>query len=198
MFSKTILQFVIENPDYFGWRGAVKPDLKTDAGRKAVLDKMAGAFTTFNLPSAPQTVPDTAVVEILLRYYEVPKVNRTIKEHQDAMAAENFVGYLLEFYIFSEAYKLGWCLCPAAIVKSVDFVKLNEDKTWTMLQVKNRDNSENSSSKKVREGKDIMHWFRTFSKKTGSNWSNFPDAKLKKTLTEKGFFNFIDNYFKNR
>jgi len=196
-FSEIIIEFIRANPDFFEWRAKIKPNINTEDGRNDIKAKMAGAFTTFNLPSEPKTIADKAVAEILSKFYNTLGVKKAVKDHRDAMAAENFVGYLLELYIFSEAHKFNWCLCPDAIVKSVDFVKQNEDGTWTMLQIKNRDNSENSSSKKVREGTDIQHWFRTFSKKEGSNWNNFPDPELKKTLSEDGYFQFIDDYFKN-
>ena len=63
-----------------------------------------------------------------------------------------------------------------------------------MLQIKNRNNSENSSSSKVRDGTTINKWFRSFSKKDISNWKNFPDTQLNGQLSEEGFHNFIDIY----
>lgn len=192
-----IVDFITENPDFLGWRGKDIPDLSTKQGRDIVKEKIRPTFTVFNMPSLPGTIPDLALAKILSKHYNVPDIDRTIREHQFAMGAENFIGYILEMYIFSEAHQHGWCLCPNAIIRSVDFVKKDKGGNWKMLQVKNRDNSENSSSKKVRDGTDISHWFRTFSKKEGSNWNNFPDDILKSVLNEASFFEFIENYCAN-
>lgn len=63
-----------------------------------------------------------------------------------------------------------------------------------MLQVKNRDNSENSSSSAIRAGTEIEKWHRTFSKKAGANWSVFPDERLKTELSEENFERFVRTY----
>lgn len=194
IYSETIIEFLSSNPEFFGWRGKSVPDLSSDDGKNKVREKMVSSFSKFNLPSLPKTSDDPALAKILKTHYAIDDVARAIIEHRSAMAAENFVGYLLEMYIFSIAWPIGWCLCPDAIVRSVDFVK-KENGKWIMLQIKNRDNSENSSSKKVRDGTEIRHWFRTFSQKPGSNWQNFPDPELRDRLSEEGFLNFIDNYF---
>lgn len=109
------------------------------------------------------------------------------------MGAENIIGTLLERYIDNQASRFGWIWCAGSIVKAADFIRKNEN-GWDVLQIKNRDNSENSSSAAIREGTDIKKWFRTFSKRSGTNWDNFPDDKLKKVLSEKGFHQFIRDY----
>ena len=182
------------HPEYLNWRKKIKPDLNTIEGREQVLEKMDGAFTTYHLPSLPKTIPDNAVSILLEKFYKLNDVKRILKEHQLAMASENFVGYLLELYIFSVAHNYGWVLCPDSIFKSVDFVKQNPDGTWHMLQIKNRSNSENSSSSKVRVGTTINKWFRSFSHKDISNWENFPDKELNGQLSEEGFHSFIEMY----
>jgi hypothetical protein len=110
------------------------------------------------------------------------------------MGAENLIGNLLERYIASELEQNGWAWCAGSLVKSVDFIRRHEDGSWYVLQVKNRDNSENSSSAAVRIGTTIEKWFRTFSKKTETNWENFPVNDGKNNLSEKGFRIFVEKY----
>ena len=107
------------------------------------------------------------------------------------MASENIVGDILERYIASIIEPKGWIWCAGSIIKSVDFIRKNNDK-WELLQIKNRDNSENSSSKAIRDGTSIKHWFRTFSRKKQTNWENFPDPTV--TLSEAGFRRFLIDY----
>ena len=65
-----------------------------------------------------------------------------------------------------------------------------------MLQVKNRDNSENSSSSAIRAGTIIEKWFRTFSRRAGSNWAAFPDESLRAQLSEEAFKDFVKEYLR--
>jgi hypothetical protein len=114
------------------------------------------------------------------------------------MGAENLVGDLLERYLASVMEPRGWIWCSGAMVKAVDFVKspTQVGEKWRMLQVKNRDNSENSSSSAIRAGTNIEKWFRTFSKKTGSNWDKFPDPTFRTLLSEAAFKAFVRDYLK--
>jgi hypothetical protein len=77
-------------------------------------------------------------------------------------------------------------------VKAVDFVK-REGEKWVALQVKNRDNSENSSSAAIRQGTDIKKWFRTFSRRPATNWDKFP-GDIATGLSEEGFQTFVRSY----
>ena len=91
------------------------------------------------------------------------------------MAAENIVGDLLERYLAKILEPKGWVWCAGSIVIAVDFIMRGDATKWNLLQIKNRDNSENSSSKKVRDGTEIQHWFRTFAKTGETNWSHLDD-----------------------
>ena len=117
------------------------------------------------------------------------------------MGAENVVGALLENYINSESNKYEWCMCAGEVVHGTDFIrKIDNNNTWELLQVKNRDNSENSSSSTVRElikqnsGIVIKKWYRTKSRTGKTNWENFPDENLKKILNEFSFQNYVKEY----
>lgn len=122
---------------------------------------------------------------------------KTIQEHHNlCMEMENTIGELLEEYIYINCKQEGWIWCSGNIVKSIDFIKKNEDKSWQMLQIKNSDNSENSSSKKVRKGTQIKLWFRRFSKGKKEDYSNWPELSSminNTSLSEEDFLNFIKN-----
>lgn len=149
-------------------------------------------------PKPPSTRPDEMVSVILEEYFGLPKerIEQTKREHLLSMAAENIVGDLLERYLAKFMEPLGWIWCSGSMVKAVDFIKPSgsKDGNWILLQVKNRDNSENSSSSAIRNGTDIRKWFRSFSKKEGSNWGNFPDETVKPLLSEEGFSIFVREY----
>ena len=79
------------------------------------------------------------------------------KNHNLFMSAENIQGNLLEEYIASETRRYGFVWCRGNSLKAIDFC--NTDGTL-LLQIKNKSNSENSSSNKIRTGTTIKKWFR--------------------------------------
>ncbi len=117
-------------------------------------------------------------------------------EHALSMAAENVIGDLLERYLASVLDPHGWIWCSGTMVKAVDFVKppTTARGRWRLLQVKNRDNSENSSSSAIRDGTTIEKWHRTFAKKTGANWAAVPDTQHCQHLSEPAFVAFVRAY----
>jgi len=151
-------------------------------------------------PEPPSTIPDEMVSFVLEHYFEIESksLERIKTEHALSMGAENIVGNLLEHYLASILELHGWIWRAGSLVKAVDFVKPPTEKgDWVLLQVKNRDNSENSSSSAIRTGTTIHKWFRTFSRKPGSNWATFPDAVAKNDLSEKGFRDFVKVYLES-
>ncbi len=191
----TLWMFLTKDTDSFGWRSKTKPNLNAKSGVTELAEKYFTSKFTKVSPSIPQTVPDEMVSVILKNFYKHPldKLKNIQTEHQHSMAAENMVGELLERYIDSVLSKHGWVWCCGALVKHVDFIK-KEENGYRMLQIKNRDNSENSSSKAIRDGTIIEHWFRTFSRTGRTNWDAFPDTALKSKLSEDGFVNFVEKY----
>jgi len=151
-------------------------------------------------PKPPATVPDEMVSFVLEYYFDVPSesLDRVRKGHKLSMGAENIVGDLLERYVAKTMEKAGWVWCSASLIKGVDFVKPPRSKAenWILLQVKNRDNSENSSSSAIRSGTTIKKWHRTFSRRAGTNWSAFPDAEVRDKLSESGFRDFAKTYLR--
>lgn len=170
-------------------------------GTAEYIAKLAEMFISSrepNKPEVPKTIPDDLVSLVLNEYFDVPKDKlETIKiEHQMSMAAENIGGDLLERYLNSVLSKFGWVWCSGSIVRAVDFIKppYNNQDNWTVLQIKSRDNSENSSSSAIRNGTEILKWFRSFSKKSAKNWNNFPDEEVTPFISEDDFLDFCTAY----
>lgn len=148
-------------------------------------------------PSPPTTIPDKMVGTVLHTYFGISDqcLERIEKEHALSMGAENIIGDLLERYLAHVLEQYEWIWCSGTIVKAVDFIKFNPvSGEWYLLQVKNRDNTENSSSSAIRLNTKIKKWFRTFSKKDEKNWAQFPDESVRHHLSEKGFQSFVHDY----
>lgn len=180
-------------------RGTKAPEPGTDTYIRAQAINFASAREP-RAPEPPATIPDEMVSFILENYFNVPAGNleRAKEEHRLSMSAENLVGELLERYLASVMEPRGWIWCSGSTVKAVDLIKppTAPDGKWTLLQIKNRDNSENSSSSAIRNGTDIKKWFRTFSKKTGSNWDAFPEVEIRPLVSEAGFHQYVEAYLK--
>ena len=78
-------------------------------------------------------------------------------------------------------------------MRAVDFIC---PQPLLLVQVKNRDNSENSSSSAIREGSQIQKWFRMYSKYYERyNWDQFPlpdsMSALRLQLNEEAFRAFV-------
>lgn len=190
-----LLNFFHQNPQKLGWRGKTKPNPRNLDGQVLISQRFIATRRTKIIPSVPKTVPDEMVSVILRSFYEYSsdESEKTKVSHLHSMAAEGATGALLEAYISSVGEKYGWIQCVGSLVKSVDFIKLTSN-GWIELQVKNRDNSENSSSKAIRDGTMILHWFRTYAKTGKTNWDAFPDDELRSLLNEDDFIAFVVNY----
>ena len=128
-------------------------------------------------------------------YFGVPPQQLELGKvlHLQAMVAENSVGLLLERFIASVLEPHGWIWCSGSTVRAVDFIC---PQPLLLVQVKNRDNSENSSSSAIREGSQIQKWFRMYSKYYERyNWDQFPlpdqMSALRLQLNEEAFRAFV-------
>lgn len=191
-----IASFLIANPELA--RKAKKGD---SFGSDQYWGEIAARFVASRLPRSPQepsTVPDSLVSVILNEYFGVADSNLDVvaKQHSLAMAAENIVGDILERYIASVLEPHGWVWCSGEVVKKIDFLapSLKDSGKFLGVQVKNRDNSENSSSSSVRDGTAIVKWFRTFSRTGKTNWEAFPELEPHIELSEEAFQAFARDY----
>ena len=165
----------------FDWKGSGF-DIVSEFWKVHVTDASAKTLPTFikefvkgynNRPSVRTskktgTIPDHLIDEIIQA--RIPKFSKrdiTLISfgHRLSMATENILGLILEEYIHSKAIAHGWSCCWGNSIRSVDFCS-----TYKMLQVKNRSNTENSSSSKIRSGTRIEKWFRINAINGKTNW----------------------------
>lgn len=132
---------------------------------------------------------------------------QTRKAHEMAMQSENLIGELLEEFINKQISPYGWIWCKGAVMVATDFYYQKPNGDELFLQIKNKFNTENSSSSKVRTGTKIQKWNRLINKRvSGSNeaQSNWPALqeivysqaniipKNKSELSETEFSKFLD------
>lgn len=189
-----LMRFLLANPEL---RPAARG--KFENGSHEHIRRLSMAYAQARIPNRPKppnTVPDPLVSFILNVYFSVDeaRLDDAKREHQWAMAAENMVGDLLERYLASILEPEGWVWCAGSVAKAVDFIKPLAGGDWFALQIKNRDNSENSSSSAIRNGTKIEKWFRTFSQTGKTNWMAFPDPELRDRLSEQSFHDFVRGY----
>ena len=121
-------------------------------------------------------------------------IERIKFDHRLSMAAENIIGSILEEYIHVNALKYGWSCCWGNCIKAVDFCSSD----GKLLQVKNKSNTENSSSNKIRQGTEIVKWFRLNASNGKTNWDALNTIIGQPSLlSEAGFKQFAENLIKN-
>lgn len=167
-----------------------------------IKDRIKSSTERIHRPSIPPTVPDPVVSLVLEKYYEIEnsKINEVAHEHKLSMAAENKVGEYLELFIaYHGCEDKSWVHCVDGMINKVDFIK-KENSKWILLQVKNRSNSENSSSSEIRQyiknndNIEIEKWHRVNAYTGKTNWDKFPDSNFKDYLSEKKFHIFVNKY----
>lgn len=191
-----IIEFLKQNPQQLSWRGKDLPLVTHEYGVIKLAEKHFKALNKLDFPAPPTTVPDEIVSVVLQNAhgYSDEQAKSIKKFHQESMAAENAVGALLERFLHSILKDHGWSWCCGNFIRAIDFIKWDGN-SWVCVQVKNRDNTENSSSSAIRGGTDIKKWFRTFSKTGETNWQNLPPSMLVAGLTETNFKEFVCEYF---
>lgn len=86
------------------------------------------------------------------------------RAHNLFMSAENVQGNLLEEYIATSTRPYGWIWCAGNTLRAIDFCSSDGA---VLLQVKNKSNTENSSSSNIRQGTTILKWYRLGTKTVG-------------------------------
>ena len=140
----------------------------------------------------PGTIPDEAVgiiIKARARNLSDGQIDRIIFAHRLAMSAENILGLLLEEFLFEKLSAAGWAMAWGETIRAVDFC----NKAGRLLQIKNRSNSENSSSSKIREGKPIEKWFRVDAATGQFEWDKLTTIIGRRIagLNEDSFQSFI-------
>ena len=125
-------------------------------------------------------------------------LNDYLLGHQLYMSAENTNGKVLEEFLASILEKVGWIWCAGATIMAIDFIKITND-DYKMLQIKNKYNTENSSSNKIRTGKPIHKWYRLKKPSTKDpyrpreNWTALLEELNLDSYSEKQKEFLIDN-----
>jgi len=169
-----------------------KYDTERDVLKKWLLKYQGGfdARASKRLSNPPGTVADPIIEKIIgsrLSGLTRNDLNKITFAHRLGMSAENILGLILEEYLSENLKDKGWHCAWGETVKSVDFV--NED--GNLLQIKNRSNSENSSSSSVRDGTEIQKWYRVRSDRVEYMWSQLNDICGTGNLSENGFVAFV-------
>lgn len=122
------------------------------------------------------------------------------------MKAENMQGALLEEFLDSILSQDGWVWCAGQTLRAIDFCKPVSNSEPLLLQIKNKFNSENSSSSAIRNGTKIQKWNRIARPLDSNgnltyNWSKLPgslglNANLSSQLTEENYINFVATHVK--
>lgn len=94
--------------------------------------------------------------------------------HNLFMSAENIQGNLLEEYISRCIRPYGWVWCNGNVLRAIDFCSTDGS---ILLQIKNKSNTENSSSSAIRTGTTIKKWYRLGTQT--QNGERFPSYKWK-------------------
>ena len=117
-----------------------------------------------NPPSSRQANPksacsDPAIRTIVMVTQGISKATAIEKEgaHNLFMSAENIQGNLLEEYIAVSTRPYGWIWCAGNTLRAIDFCSSDGA---VLLQIKNKSNTENSSSSNIRQGTTILKWYR--------------------------------------
>ncbi|MDO4546291.1 MAG: SinI family restriction endonuclease [Bacillota bacterium] len=172
-------------------------NLPTGSTYKDYIDRWIHGYSEAlkNIPSEKEASPklscsDPAIKTIV---QNVTKASNAEAEQQNShhnlfMSAENIQGNLLEEYINKNIRPLDWYWCAGNVLRAVDFCS---PKGPVLLQIKNKSNTENSSSGAIRIGTDIKKWYRLGTKT--QNRVKIPDYKWEKlneiinqTVSKKG------------
>lgn len=156
-----IFNVALNNPSFFpniNLTGQQSPEAYIDRWIKGYYDAI------HNPPSKRTANPksactDPAIAVIVKATQGMTSAESTIGEnnHNLFMSAENIQGNLLEEYIASKVRPYGFLWCDGNVLRAIDFCNTNGS---LLLQIKNKSNTENSSSSNIREGTSIEKWYR--------------------------------------
>lgn len=142
------------------------------------------------------TIPDPMVDTIIqerLPHLSNQLIQKIRLGHRLSMSGENILGLLLEEYLATHLTPLNWHCAWGETLRSVDFCHAS----GRLLQVKNKSNSENSSSSRVREGTTIEKWHRMDATRGTFEWAKLSTLCGSSDLSEDGFEAFVRQCIQN-
>jgi hypothetical protein len=186
---RVILAACYRNPDLATSLKAETPELIVQAWLKKYQSAYEKRISQ-RCSNPPGTVADP-MVEVIIgaRLSELsPDQLTQIKfAHRLSMSAENILGLLLEEYLAEILREYGWHCCWGEVIRHVDFCH----ESGALLQVKNRSNSENSSSLRVRLNQPIEKWHRVDANTGRYRWSKLNEQCKIDRFSEDGFIDFV-------
>ena len=187
-----VFSAIIDDPQRVPGNIGTKKDDEYTAIGKWVTKYFNGikSKTTIRISNLPGTVADPIIDKIIgarLTNLSAEDLEKIKYAHRLSMSAENILGLILEEFLAINLEKAGWHCAWGETVKSVDFVHENGQ----LLQIKNRSNSENSSSSAVRAGTSIQKWFRIKADRVEYMWDNLNAICGISSLSETAFENFV-------
>lgn len=150
---------------------------------------------SLRVSNLPGTVADPVIEKIIgsrIGILSADDLNKITYAHRLGMSAENILGLILEEYLADNLKAYGWHCAWGETVKSVDFVHVD----GRLLQIKNRSNSENSSSGAIRKGTQIEKWFRVKADRIEYMWDSLNEICGTVHLSEDKFVEFVQNTLK--
>lgn len=185
----TILSACYRNP-------GLSPSTKAntlDMVARTWLEKYNNSYNSrisMRISKSPGTVADPMVSTIInarLTGLSIEHLEQIKYAHRLSMSAENIQGLLLEEFLAEQLADYGWYCCWGESIRHVDFCNID----GSLLQVKNRSNSENSSSSRVRINQPIEKWFRVDASSGAYRWSYFNDRYATNRFSEENFVAFV-------
>jgi hypothetical protein len=193
---KTVIKYLNQYPENLSLSSKKESlDVTTKDGITKLGVSYFQSFYSATIPQLPQTVSDEMVSIIMKKVfkYSDEEAEKIKISHKQSMASENAVGTLLERYLDSVLRPVGWAWCCGNFVKAIDFIKFDNG-NWFELQIKNRSNSENSSSSAIRNNTNIHKWYRIDATTGNTKWNNLPESMQGLNLSEEGFKTFVEQY----
>lgn len=188
---RTILIACYQNP-------GLSPNLKDSTTEKLALSWLKKYNKGFEnriskrISKPPKTIADPIIDVIIhsrLEGLTIEQLEQIKYAHRLSMSAENILGLLLEEFLAEKLTPYRWYCCWGDVLRHVDFCNVD----GSLLQVKNRSNSENSSSSRVRIRQPIEKWYRVNARTGKYQWSYFNQKYNTDEFSEANFIIFIQS-----
>ncbi|PZO61163.1 MAG: SinI family restriction endonuclease [Phormidesmis priestleyi] len=186
---RTILTACYRNPGLSPSLKANTPELLAESWLKRYSNSYKNRISR-RISQPPRTVADPIVNTIInarLTGLKAEHLEQIKYAHRLSMSAENIQGLLLEEFLADQLADYGWYCCWGESIRHVDFCNVD----GSLLQVKSRSNSENSSSSRVRINQPIEKWYRVDAKTGFYRWSHFNEKYDTDRFSEENFVSFV-------
>jgi hypothetical protein len=186
---RTILAACYSNPGLAPNMKGNTPEVLAQSWLKKYCDSYEKRISR-RISNPPGTVADPVVNTIInarLIGLTEDHLEQIKYAHRLSMSAENIQGLLLEEFLAEQLAEYGWYCCWGESVRHVDFCNVD----GSLLQVKNRSNSENSSSSRVRINQPIEKWHRVDATTGQYRWFYFNEKYNTDRFSEENFVVFV-------